>query len=307
MAKAINKFTRINLLWYNNGERWLTMKINKEVKVIRALLNLTQSDLAKDIGVTIDSIIRWEQGYVDTEDRNVELIYNYAYDNGIYINKIYEQILKEECENNNKKILFHGAKNEIIGSIDLLHSKSSNDFGVGFYLGETFEQASTYIANSNSHRVYAYSINLDNLKICEFHVNTEWMLAIAYYRGWIDQYKDHKLVRSIISKVENSDVIVAPIADNRMFDLISEFVDGVITNEQCEHALAATNLGNQYVLRTKNALDKLSKLRECYLSNNEKTEYSNVKFENNNISLNKLKISKIEYRGKGQYIDELLK
>ena len=76
------------------------------------------------------------------------------------------------------------------------------------------------------------------------------MLVIAYYRGWLTQYKHNEIIDKIVKKVENVDVIIAPIADNRMFDLISKFVDGSVTNEQCEHALAATNLSNQYVIKT---------------------------------------------------------
>ena len=131
------------------------------------------------------------------------------------------------------------------------------------------------------------------------------MCCYGSYYG--EQYEQDKILKSIIEKVENADVIIAPIADNRMFDLISEFVDGVITNEQCEHAIAATNLGNQYVVKTKKALEKLDFIKLFFLSSKEKDAYKNKRLENNNINLNKVKVSRIEYRGKGQYIDELLK
>ena len=66
------------------------------------------------------------------------------------------------------------------------------------------------------------------------------------------------------------DVIIAPIADNRMFDIINEFVENEITDEQCRHALAATNLGYQYVLKTVKAVDSISYLQEMYVCNKEK-------------------------------------
>ena len=44
-----------------------------------------------------------------------------------------------------------------------------------------------------------------------------------------------------------------------------------------------------------------------FLSSKEKEMYKNKRLENNNINLNKVKVARIEYRGKGQYIDELLK
>ena len=283
------------------------MQISKELKVIREILTLTQADIAKIIGVSLDTISRWENEKTDIEDKNIELIYNFAFEKGIHINKIYEQIFFEDCEKANSKLLFHGAKNTITFPLDLKYSKINNDFGKGFYLGETFEQASTYITNTLSKYVYAFSINTKNLKIEKFTVNTEWMLAIAYYRGWLTEYKHNEIIDNIINKVESADIIIAPIADNRMFDLISEFVDGTITSEQCEHALAATNLGNQYVIKTTTALTKLEFIKIFFLSSKEKEKYKNKRLENNNINLNKVKVARIEFRGKGQYIDELLK
>ena len=283
------------------------MRVNKELKVIRELLSLTQEDLALNIGVSLDTISRWENEKTNIEEKNIDVIYNYALEKGININKIYEQIYYEDCEKTNSKLLFHGARNVIELPLDLKYSKENNDFGKGFYLGENFEQASTYIANTSSKYVYSFSLNTNKLKVEKFNVNTEWMFAIAYYRGWLHNYNQNELIINIIKKVETADIIIAPIADNRMFDLISEFVDGVITNEQCEHALAATNLGNQYVIKSKTALEKLDFIKLFFLSSKEKEMYKNKRLENNNTNLNKVKVARIEYRGKGQYIDELLK
>jgi len=283
------------------------MLVNKEIKIIRELLNLTQKKLAEELGVSVDSIIRWENGTVEIEERNLDLIYKLAHKNGIFFNKIYEQILFEECQKNNLLLLFHGSKKHITFPLDLLHSKEKNDFGIGFYLGDNFEQSAVYISNCLSNNIYAFSLNTNKLKIIKFSCDTEWMIAIAYYRGWLSKYENHQIVKAIIEKIENSDIVIAPIADNRMFDLISEFVDGFITNEQCEHALAATNLGYQYVVRTNNALKKLKFIKLFYLSNVEKTEFILKKDENNDISYNKVRLARIEYRNKGKYIEELLK
>ena len=68
------------------------MYISKELKVIREILSLTQEELSLIIGVSLDTISRWENEKTDIEDKNIELVYNYAFEKGIYINKIYEQI-----------------------------------------------------------------------------------------------------------------------------------------------------------------------------------------------------------------------
>ena len=39
-----------------------------------------------------------------------------------------------------KKLLFHGAKSVIDGDIDVHHGINNNDFGQGFYTGESYEQ-----------------------------------------------------------------------------------------------------------------------------------------------------------------------
>ena len=284
------------------------MNISKELIVIRELLGITQEELARKIGVSFETINRWENSKNDVELRNVNIVYNFAYEHKIYINSIYEQLFIEEYQQNNSKILFHGSKNsEFKFPIDFVHSKINNDFGIGFYLGETYKQAVTYIANGNASMIYSFKLDLSDLNVMQFVVNKEWMIAIAYYRGWINQYSNNEFLKSIISKVNESDVIIAPIADNRMFDIISEFVRGEITDLQCEHALAATNLGYQYVIKTEKALKNISLVKSLYVCELEKEKLRNLRLEMSEFSQDKVRVARIEYRGKGHYIDEMLK
>ena len=283
------------------------MEINKDIIVIRELLGLSQQELAKKLNTSFETINRWENNKIFPEDKNIEQIYSFAYDNKVYLNKIYESMYKDKYQNNKNVVLFHGAKKRIEDNINLSHSKSTNDFGIGFYLGETFEQAATYISYTNSNTIYSYKLDKNNLKIISFSVNEEWMYAIAYYRGWIDKYKNNKIITSIIEKVDKADVIIAPIADNKMFDLIGEYVEGLITDLQCINALSATNLGFQYVIKTENAISQLSQIKEMYLCFKEKDDYLNKRLENNKVGLDKVKVARIEYKNKGKYIEEELK
>lgn len=282
------------------------MKIYNDVKIIRELLGLTQEELAKKLGTTYEIINRWENDVVEPEDSSINKLYSFAYKNKIYFNKLYEQLFIDEY-GSNMKILFHGAKSDINWPLDLNHSKNSNDFGDGFYLGETFEQAATYISYSKSHNVYSFVFDISNLNVLKFDVSLDWMIAIAYYRGWLDDYKNSEIIKKILLKVDNADVIIAPIADNRMFDLIDDFVNGNLTDLQCKHALAVTNLGCQYVLKTDNAIKKLKVIKKMFLSDAEKENYVNIRLEANKIGLDKVKIARSEYRGKGKYIEEIMK
>ena len=240
------------------------MNLTNELTIISEVLQINESDLAKRLDVSLETLNNWKFRRKNISFLNLEKVYSFAYENDIKLNPIYEQILKEEYVDKENIILFYGTKKPLCRPIDFINnSKSTNDFGIGFYLGETFEQAANYISVLNQNIVYCFGLNLNDLKIYKFNVNTEWMIAIAYFRGWLNDYKDSPLIKRLVSKLSDYDVIIAPIADNRMFDIIAEFVENEITDEQCRHALAATNLGFQYVLKTNKTLKMLSFLKKC--------------------------------------------
>ncbi len=284
------------------------MNLTNEITIISEVLQINELDLSKKLQVSLETLNNWKFARKGISRANLERIYSYAYDNGIVFNIIYEQLLKEEYGINNEIVLFHGAKKPFSMPIDFLkNSKLTNDFGIGFYLGETFEQAANYISVLDQDIVYCFCLNLEGLKTYKFNVNTEWMIAIAYFRGRLNDYKNHQLVRELIDKISQYDVIIAPLADNRMFDIIAEFVGGEITDEQCQHALAATNLGFQYVLKSEKTLKNISLLQEMFVCKKEKAHCIDNKITLTNNGAQKVKIARIQYKNKGQYIEEILK
>lgn len=91
-------------------------------------------------------------------------------------------------------------------------------------------------------------------------------MTIAYYRGALDEYKNHPVVKKIIEQSRACDYIIAPIADNRMFQIINSFIEGELTDEQCKHCLAATNLGMQYIFVSEKAVSQAKLIERCYIS-----------------------------------------
>ncbi len=284
------------------------MDVSKEIITICKALNLNETELANEIGVTFETVNHWKNNKKTIDISNLEKLYSYAYLKGIKFNTIYEQFFKEDYSDDNNIILFHGAKKLFKLPLDFTkNSKSTNDFGVGFYLGETFEQAANYISFLNASFVYCFKLNIKDLKTYKFEVNTEWMIAIAYFRGWIKDYKECDFVKNILNKISGCDVIIAPIADNRMFDIIADFVEGNITDEVCKHSLAATNLGFQYVLKTDKAISKTTMIKEMFVSKKEKEECVKKRITLTKNGLDKAKIAKIEYKRKGKYFEEIIK
>lgn len=284
------------------------MNVSNEIIVICETLKLSETELANEIGVSYETINNWKNNKKKIDIANLEKLYSYAYTKGIKFNNIYEQFYKEDYSDDNNIILFHGAKKTFSLPIDFLkYSKSRNDFGIGFYLGQTFEQAANYISYIDACNVYSFKLNLNDLKIYKFDVDTDWMIAIAYFRGWIEDYLETSFVKNVLDKIKDCDIIIAPIADNRMFDIITEFVEGNITDEQCKHALAATNLGLQYVLKTTKAVEHVSFIQEMYVCKKEKEKCIENRVSLTNNGIQKVRMARIEYKGKGKYIEEILK
>ena len=70
--------------------------------------------------------------------------------------------------NENKFVLFHEAKNIIVGNHDIEHSKNNHDFGKGFYCCENFEQSSLFVSGFDTSSVYILSFNPQNLSNFEY-------------------------------------------------------------------------------------------------------------------------------------------
>ena len=284
------------------------MKYNfpDDLKAIRAILGLTQSELASQIGIEQVTISRNEIGKTTPSAKILETIYGYAFKNNINLNKLKEMLWLDNLSPNHK-LLFHGAKTEIVGNIDLQKSRRNNDFGQGFYTGEKYEQAISFISGFDKSCVYLIDFFDTGLTHKQYSVDQEWMMTIAYYRGALDEYKNHPIIKKLAEESRFYDYIIAPIADNRMFQIINSFIYGEITDEQCKHCLAATNLGYQYVFLTEKSLGNLKLIEKCYVSNNERNHYKNIRSADTKLGDDKVKLARIKYRGKGHYIDEILK
>ena len=270
------------------------------------LLNINAKALADAIGVTSTTISRWRKNEEQVSTFHLNAFYNFAFSKGIRLNKIKEQLFKEDCKRGSI-ILFHGAKAYIDGQISIEKSKKTNDFGRGFYCGESLEQSAMFVSNYPKSSLYILEFDKTDLSYTQLNVNRDWMLLIAYFRNKLSDYAEHPIVLDLLSKIEKVDYIIAPIADNRMFEIIDSFIDGEITDIQCQHCLSATNLGNQYVFITDKALCQLQILRHCYLASEEKSYYLSYKQEESRVSNDKVKIARKQYRGQGKYIEDILR
>ena len=283
----------------------MNYNFSEDIKSIREILGFSQKELAEKLGVEQVTVSRNELGKTKSSAKFLESVYSFAFAKKIRINKLKEMLWMDDL-GINEKLLFHGAKSEIEGKIDIHRGRKNNDFGQGFYAGESYEQAISFVSGFPNSSVYYLSFNDKNLKGKRYNVNQDWMMTIAYYRGTLDEYKDHPIVRSLIKQSRDCDYIIAPIADNRMFQIINSFIAGDLTDEQCKHCLAATNLGMQYIFISEKAASQAKLIERCYIADNEREYYKNIRNEESKLGEDKVKLAKRQYRVRGQYIDEIL-
>ncbi len=281
-----------------------TYDVQKDIKTIRGLFNLGQNQFANEIGLSRSNVARYEGGLIFPHDSALEKIYAYPYKNDFYLNKAKGMVFEDNRKGD--LLLFHGAKYEIKGEIDVAHLNGKKDFGAGFYLGESFDSAASWICEYPSGSVYAfYFKNGGNLKCAEFGVDRRWMYAILYFRGMFEEYVPNEEVLELVRQIEKADYVIAPIADNQMYDTLTAFSLKQITDEQCLHALSANHLGNQIVIKSHKAVERLALIDRMYLCEKEKEDCLSNKRTSSGQGRSKASLALEEYRRKGRYVDEL--
>ncbi len=278
---------------------------DKDFKAIRDVLDISQKEFAKVLDTEQKTISNIESKDSYPSKTIVESAFTYAFKKDVKINKLKELLCRDNLSHD-EKLLFHGSKGEIKGNIDVNFGRGNNDFGQGFYTGESYEQAVSFISTYDDPSVYFMSFDDSDLKCKRYSVDREWMMTIAYYRETLDKYENHPLIKKIIKESRDCDYIIAPIADNKMFETINEFIEGNLTDEQCKHCLAATSLGMQYVFLTEKAASRLKIVERCYVCDKEREHYKKLKEDYRKLGNDKVKLAKAQYRGVGKYIDEVL-
>ncbi len=247
-----------------------------------------------------------KSGELDPDKMQLENIYNFAYNSGLFLNEIQWQDRLDEFRKENEVVATHGSRTNIKGNIRVDVSGESNDFGNGFYIGEDISQAGMWVGEEPNSSLYILTFDENGLVKAQFNVSVDWMLAVCYYRNQIPEYANSERILRIREKVDNCDYVYAPIADNKLFEVIDAFVAEEITDLQCLYALSATHLGYQYVLKTERALENLDIIDHLYFCSVEKSLYNKESDVENNTSLHKAFIAKKRYKDQGQYISELL-
>ena len=275
--------------------------VSNDLKFISSFLSITYDRLANLMDIPFETISRIVNESLYPSDDLLEKIYSFIFDKGIKLN----QIKVEAYKRKHNVLLFHGSKSIVVGKPSFEYSRKNVDFGVGFYLGDNYEQSLEFISQTKQGNLYVFSCDYKGLKILELDVSLDWMLYIAYCRQRLEEYSDTAKYQSIKDMLNDYDVVIAPIADNRMFTTIDDFVNSAISSKQAMHALKDLSLGKQIVFKTKKALKRLKMLETLYVCKKEKALAKEKKiqkiFDSESYIVNAYKT----YKRQGLYIEEI--
>ena len=117
-----------------------------------------------------------------------------------------------------KMTVYHGGY-EPVSDPEIRIGRNTKDFGAGFYCIIIKDQAERGGGRYNSKIVSIYDVRLNSdLKIKDFReMSEEWLDFIVDCRS---------------GKAHDYDIVIGVMADDQIYNFISDFMDGVITRKQ---------------------------------------------------------------------------
>ena len=158
-------------------------RFSEDLQLALELLRCGKKELAAQLGTSTMTLDRWIKGLSQPRANALEGFYDYAFSRGIDLNRIKAQLYLEELGRASEIALFHGSKSGIEGPLSASASRTNNDFGQGFYCGETLAQSAMFITAFPRSSLYMIAFNPAGLSCLSFAVDRHWMLTIASFRG----------------------------------------------------------------------------------------------------------------------------
>ncbi len=165
-----------------------------------------------------------------------------------------------------KVILYHGSS-EIIQTPVFGKGKAYNDYGKGFYCTEHIELAKEWACSENiDGYVNEYEIDMEGLSVInllsEEYTILHWLALLMEYRKFristpvmkrgAEWLREHFLI-----DLSSYDIIIGYRADDSYFSFARAFVNNEISFAQLCYAMRLGKLGEQIVLKSPAAFEKM--------------------------------------------------
>ena len=206
-----------------------------------------------------------------------------------------------------KVILYHGSRGGIVGIIEP-KSRLRCDFGAGFYMGTNPDQAKTLVSNDQA--PYFYKLELDLSGLSTDRVlrldGMEWAYFVLYNRGRLDSVKKSALYKQCARLASDKDIIIGPIADDAMNEVMNRFIHGDITDKAFLECIRGLDYGIQYVAKTEAACGCVTVLEGKELYGKELDDAALLAEKRRKEGRDLADVMQRRYRREGRYFDEIL-
>lgn len=163
-------------------------------------------------------------------------------------------------------ILYHGSS-EIIKKPEYGKGKTYNDYGRGFYCTEHIELAKEWACTEktngfvNKYEIDISALNVLNLSDDEYTI-LHWLALLMKNRKVristpIMKRGTEWLYKNFLLNIEGYDAIIGYRADDSYFSFARAFVNNEISLNQLSYAMKLGKLGEQFVLKSRKAFERL--------------------------------------------------
>lgn len=283
--------------------------MQKLTKQIRAYLNMSQTEFAKQLNVTFQTVNRWENGRALPNKLAQSKMFDLCKEKQL---PVYDMILKKITDeskamklDSNRVLLYHASKSGIEGTIEP-KSRKQCDFGKGFYMGTDPGQTLTLICDYEKSKFCIVSVSTENLALIEVPADIDWAMLVAYHRGKMEKIDGTPFYNKYRDMTQDKDLIIGNIANDRMFFVIDNFFVGNVTDMALVNSLSALQLGKQYVVISQKGCDAVRIEAEVELSYLERLFIKEIAEENRARGISLANDICKNYRREGMYFDEIL-
>lgn len=205
-------------------------------------------------------------------------------------------------------VIYHGSREGIRGPIAPL-SRPVCDFGRGFYMGTNLMQASSLIAAFPS--PVLYTLKLDVSRISDENVvvlnDREWLYTVLGFRTGHGDLADCPPIRRAVQRAEAADLVIGPIADDRMVQAMKEFENGAMTDRALMACLRDVDYGFQIVAKSQRACDCIQITEFHALSSAERADAARFGDEKHMEGSDSIRRARERYPREGLFIHELIR
>ena len=158
--------------------------------------------------------------------------------------------------------LFHGSPS-IIEKPQFGYGKVYNDYGLGFYCTDSLEMAKEWgVAQNRNGYANRYELDCEGLKILDLNGPSfnilHWLAVLLENRefdvpsGLALEAKEY-ILNTFRVDYQSQDAIIGYRADDSYFSFAQDFINGTISYRQLNNAMHLGKLGQQFVLKSKQA------------------------------------------------------